>query len=517
MSLPKVAIIGRPNVGKSSIFNWLAGIRISIVEPTPGVTRDRLQTPIELEPDCWIELIDTGGMGILDRDNLTADVEKQIATAIEEATVVLFVTDAREGLLPLDELVAQKLRAVNKPIIQVVNKCDAPKFQTTAQEFRRFGYEPFVLISAHQGVGREELLNAIRSALPRDWDDLAKPLEAELKLALVGRRNVGKSTFLNALAQEERVIVSEVPGTTRDSIDVRFERDGKSFIAIDTAGVRRKASIADSIEFYSLARAERSIRRADVVLLFFDAEQTVGTVDKQLAAYISENYKPAIFVVNKWDLLKKQGKMTGEWGEYLHQMFPSLEHVPIAFTTALQQKNVQTVLNLAQSLHKQAQARVNTSKLNDVLRRAIERRPPTMRHHKLPRLYYATQTEICPPTLVLFTNGHDVFAEPYQRYLLKCLHDELPYAEVPIRLMWRVKGQPEPLPSPLTGGKGVGGDVGPPRRIHSRPEKKAPNKQRSLKVIETEQEKKKKAVRQSSKPAKWKKAEKEGGDVWRDV
>src|SRR4051794_5953993 len=286
MALPKVAIVGRPNVGKSSIFNWLAGVRISIVEPTPGVTRDRVSTPVELDENCWVELTDTGGMGILDRDNLTEDVERQITTAIQEAAVVLFVTDAREGMVPLDELVARKLRGINKPVIHVVNKCDVPKFQTTGQEFRQFGYEPFILISAHQGIGRGDLLEAIRNALPKDWDDLAEPAEVELKLAIVGRRNVGKSTFINALAREDRVIVSEVAGTTRDSVDVRFERDGMAFIAIDTAGVRKKSHITDSIEFYSLARAERSIRRADVVLLFFDAEQKVGTVDKQLSAYI---------------------------------------------------------------------------------------------------------------------------------------------------------------------------------------------------------------------------------------
>jgi len=491
MALPKVAIVGRPNVGKSSIFNWLAGVRISIVEPTPGVTRDRVSTPIELDENCWIELTDTGGMGIQDRDNLTEDVERQIATAIQEAAVVLFVTDARDGVMPLDELVAQELRSAGKPVIHVVNKTDVPKFEATAQEFRRFGYEPFILVSAHQGVGRSDLLEALRNALPKDWDDLAEPSAAELKLTLVGRRNVGKSTFLNALAQEERVIVSEVPGTTRDSVDVRFERDGKTFVAIDTAGVRRKSSIADSIEFYSLSRAERSIRRADVVLLFFDAEKTIGAVDKQLAAYITENYKPAIFVVNKWDLLKKQGKVTGEWGDYLHKMFPALEHVPIAFTTAMQQKNVQMVLNLAQSLFKQAQARVGTSKLNDVFRRALERRPPSMRHHKIPRLYYATQTDVCPPTIVMFTNGHDVFSEPYQRYLMKALHDELPYAEVPIRLMWRVKGEKDPVEEIREK---------PPRRLHGRPQKKEQVKKAS-----------------EARPVKKHKRKEESGDVWHDV
>lgn len=511
MSLPKVAIVGRPNVGKSSLFNWLAGIRISIVEPTPGVTRDRLCTPIELDENCWVELIDTGGMGVIDRDNLTEDVEKQIAVAIQEAAIILFVTDARDGIMPLDELVAKKLRLVNKPVLMVVNKCDVDKYESNAQEFRSFGYEPFIMVSAHQGRGRSDLLEAIKEALPKDWDDLAAPTEAELKIAIVGRRNVGKSTFINALANEDRVIVSEVAGTTRDSIDVRFERDGKAFVAIDTAGVRRKSSVADSIEFYSLARAERSIRRADVVLLFFDAENTTSVVDKQLVAYIAENHKPAIFVVNKWDLLKKQGKLTGEWGEYLRKTFPALEHVPIAFTTAMHQKNVQMVLNLAQSLFKQAQTRVSTAKLNDVLRRAIERRPPSMRHGKIPKLYYATQTDICPPTIILFTNVHDVFAEPYQRYLLKCMRDELPFTEVPIRFMWRVKGD-NALPD-------VSEDLpAKPRRIHSPPQKKvkAPNKVRSLKKLETEEEMKKKAVRRSSKPAKWKQEEKRE-DIWRDI
>jgi GTP-binding protein len=507
MSLPKVAIVGRPNVGKSSIFNWLAGVRISIVEPTPGVTRDRLSTPVEIDENCWIELIDTGGMGILDRDQLTDDVERQIAVAIDEAQVILFVTDARDGLLPLDEMVAQKLRGAGKPVLLVVNKCDAPKFEAAAQDFRRLGYQPFLTVSAHQGIGKSELLEAIKEAIPPDWEDVSAPPPADVKLALVGRRNVGKSTFLNALARQERVIVSEVPGTTRDSIDVRFERDGKTIIAIDTAGVRKKSSIADSIEFYSLARAERSIRRADVVLLFLDAAQSISTVDKQLAAYITAHYKPAIFVINKWDLLKKEGKRTGEWGDYLRQTFPSLEHVPIAFTTASVQKNVQTVLNLAQALHKQAQTRVSTSRLNDVLRRAIERRPPTMRHHKTPRLYYATQTEVSPPTLVLFVNAHDVFAEPYQRYLLKCLQEELPFSEVPIRLMWRVKGEQEMPQEP---------ESKSPRRIHGRPEKKAPNKQRGLRVRAAAEEEKKRAIRQSKKPAKWKEEEKRAG-IWRDV
>jgi GTP-binding protein len=258
----------------------------------------------------------------------------------------------------------------------------------------------------------------------------------------VGRRNTGKSTFINSLAQAERVIVSETPGTTRDSVDVRFERDGKAFIAIDTAGVRKKGSIANSIEFYSLARAARSIRRADVVLLFFDPKHPVGTLDKQLADYILENHKPAIFVVNKWDLMRPMP--TGEWGDYLRAMFPALDYVPIAFVTAKQGRNVYRLLNLAQSLHKQASARASTSEINRVLEEALEGQSPPLRLNRQPRIYYGTQVGTNPPTIVLFTNGPELFDEPYLRYLEKTFRDRLPFAEVPIKLQLRLRGAGAP-------------------------------------------------------------------------
>jgi GTP-binding protein len=232
------------------------------------------------------------------------------------------------------------------------------------------------------------------------------------------------------------MIVSEVPGTTRDSVDVRFERDGKVFVAIDTAGVRRKGSIANDIEFYSIARAERSIRRADVVLHFHDAEAPVSKVDKQLAGYILENHKPAIFVVNKWDLLKNK-VATGEFGDYLRKVFPSLDFVPIAFITAKSGKNVQTLLNLAQNLHKQASARVSTGDLNRVLREALALQSPPLRQNRRPKIYYATQVAANPPTIVLFTNGPELFDNTYLRYLLKTFRDRLPFHEVPIKLYVR--------------------------------------------------------------------------------
>lgn len=442
MPIPKVAIVGRPNVGKSSLFNWLAGRRIAIVEPSAGVTRDRLTTPIEAG-ERWFELIDTGGIGITDVDNLTGDIERQIETAITEAAVILFLVDIRDGAVPLDQLVSQRLRGLGKPVVLVANKCDTRELEPAAQDFCALGWGMPLCISAHQGHGKEALLEAIARALP-PADHETAPGAVELKLAIVGRRNTGKSTFINSLAQAERVIVSEVPGTTRDSIDVRFERDGKTFIAIDTAGVRKRASIANSIEFYSLARAERSIRRADVVLLFFDPRHTVSRVDKQLAEYIIENHKPAIFVVNKWDLAKAKIE-TGKWADYLHKMIPVLDYVPLAFITAKDGKNVYRVLNLAQSLHKQASARVGTSQLNRVVRDAVGLRPPPARQNRTPRIYYGTQAASNPPTIILFTNGPELLAPPYIRYLLKTFRDHLPFAEVPIKLHLRLRGR-EPAP-----------------------------------------------------------------------
>jgi GTP-binding protein len=442
VAVPVVAIIGRPNVGKSSLFNALAGKRIAIVDRTAGVTRDRVSALIRAG-NRYFEVVDTGGMGIHDVDNLTAQVERQIEMAIDQADVILFVVDARAGLTSLDEQVATRLRYVTKPILCVANKCDTPEIDPQAAEFYKLGRGKLVCFSAKQKRGLGDLQEHILARLPR-LDQETPDLDVAMKLAIVGQRNTGKSTFINSLAQSQRVIVSEVPGTTRDSVDVRFERDGKVFIAIDTAGVRRKKSVQTDIEFYSLARAERSIRRADVVLLFLDAQKQISKVDKQLAEYILAHHRPAIFVVNKWDLMVPMP--TEKFGNYLRGTFPNLDFVPIAFITAKRSKNVYPVLNLAQNLVKQTSARVTTGDLNRVLRQALTQQPPPMRQNRRPKIFYGTQVATNPPTIVLFTNGPELFDSTYQRFLLKVFRNQLPFKEVPIKLYLRRKRREDRSP-----------------------------------------------------------------------
>jgi GTP-binding protein len=442
VAVPQVAIVGRPNVGKSSLFNWLAGRRIAIVDPTAGVTRDRLSALIKAD-DRFFELTDTGGIGVQDVDNLTVQIERQIEAAMEQAQVILFVVDARAGLVPLDEEVARRLRYVSKPIICVANKCDSAELEPQAAEFYKLGRGKLVCVSAQQHRGKKELKQLIAERLP-PAEAPDPSIEVSMKLAIVGRRNTGKSTFINSLAQAERMIVSEVAGTTRDSVDVRFESDGQAFIAIDTAGVRRKGSISSDIEFYSMARAERSIRRADVVLLFIDPRVRLSKVDKQLADYILEQHKPAIFVVNKWDLMAPMP--TGKFAPYIRATFPSLDYIPIAFITARSGQNVRAVLNLAQNLHKQACARASTGDLNRILRQALAQQAPPLRQNRRPKIFYGTQVATNPPTIVLFTNGPELFDNTYQRYLVKTFRDHLPFADVPIKMFLRHKRREDQPP-----------------------------------------------------------------------
>jgi GTP-binding protein len=397
--IPKVVVVGRPNVGKSSLFNWIVGKRIAIEDPTAGVTRDRLVQRVDLDGRVC-DLVDTGGMGFDDPDGLTSQIDRQIESGLAEAALVLFVVEVRSGLLPADRDVAERVRKTGATVLLVANKADDPKFD----------------VHAHEAHGAE---------LP------------EMKLAIVGRRNVGKSTFVNALAKEERVITSPVAGTTRDSVDVRFEVDGHSFMAIDTPGLRRAKSRKTDIDFYSTHRAQRSVRRADVVLLFFDATDPIGKVDKQLADTVAEESKPVVLVVNKWDLYAGDVKQQ-EWVQYLRDTFRTMPWAPVEFVTAKNGRNVKAVVDTAQRLFRQSRTRVPTAKLNTILRGAIEaNQPPADTRGKPVRIFYATQVETAPPTIVLSTSAPKSVSDPYRRYLLGVIRKHTPFREVPIKLLVR--------------------------------------------------------------------------------
>ncbi len=436
MGVPQVVIVGRPNVGKSSLFNWLAGRRLAIVDPTPGVTRDRVTYLLPIG-ERFVELVDTGGMGAAEGDALSDEVERQIEYALDTASVILHVVDTQAGLTPLDQEVAKRLRYVDIPVVCVANKADNAALDAQTQEFYKLGRK-VISTSVAQNRGKQELLEEILQRLPPPEGETLP--EAEMKLAIVGRRNVGKSTFINTLVQAERMITSEIPGTTRDSVDVRFELDGKAFIAIDTPGVLRRRSIGGDLDFYSLHRAQRSIRRADVVLLFLDPTQHVTKLDKQLADYIAQQYKPCILVVNKWDLMA--GKTpTEKWALYLRDSFPAMTYAPIAFITGKTGKNVKALLNHAQMLFKQARQRIKTGQLNQLLQAALRHNPPPTHQGRKVRLYYGVQVGIQPPTLVIFCNEPKWLSAPYQRYLLGFLRENLPYDEVPIKLYLRRRTQ----------------------------------------------------------------------------
>ncbi len=450
MAIPQVAIVGRPNVGKSSILNWLAHKRVSVVDPTPGVTRDRV-TYLMHERDRYFELIDTGGIGVVDRDDLSEDIERQIQVGIESADLILFVVDGQTGLMPLDQVVADRLRVLSKPIVLVANKCDSPKTEAELPSFFRLMNVPALTTTVIGNRGREDLIDAILANLPpvelTEADEGAtQAAEPELKFAIVGRRNVGKSTFINALAEEERVIVSEIPGTTRDSIDVRFEIDGLKLLAIDTPGVRKRKSLANDIEYYGLVRAQKSIRRADVVLMFFDATETVSRVDKKLVDEIVSQFKPVIFVVNKWDLAKTEEMLMERWGEYLTQEFGSLRFAPVAFLTAKTGRNVKKLVNLAQNIFKQARTRVSTGAVNRTVRAAVQSNRPPVRKNQTPKIFFATQVATEPPTIVCKCNNPTLFDKSWQRYLLSVLREQLPFSEVPIKLYFRQREQADDRP-----------------------------------------------------------------------
>ncbi|MEM7456110.1 MAG: ribosome biogenesis GTPase Der [Planctomycetota bacterium] len=449
MSIPQVSIVGRPNVGKSSIFNWLVGIRLAIVDDMAGVTRDRMIQLLN-EGGRYFELVDTGGIGINDVDELDEEIEAQIEVGIRGADLLMFVVDARDGLVGLDQRVAKRLRSLDKPVILVANKCDGENWEVHANEFYSLGLGEPVVVSAKNNRRKGELLDAVLENLPPYSEDVEVEREdPDMKVAIVGRRNVGKSTLINTLVNEERMIVSEVAGTTRDSVDVKFELDGKVMVAIDTPGLRRGKSVRTDIDWYGTHRAHRSIRHADLVMMMFDASKRISKVDRQLVGYIEKAYKPCIFVVNKWDLMAEHEMPTERWADYLRDNFTTLWNVPIAFITGQTGQNVKRLLNHTRMLFKQSRSRVSTPQINRLIKEALIQHPPPVSRHRRPKIYYAAQIGIQPPTIMLKCNDPGMFDNTYRRYLLGVLRDSLEFGEVPIRLVLEKKSSHDPYSESL--------------------------------------------------------------------
>ena len=458
--LPVIAIVGRPNVGKSSLFNRLAGERISIVDPTPGVTRDRISTIITINPpndtdeaDALprvAEVCDTGGFGIYvaegkrfddageDLSALAPDIEAQIFAAVEGATIVLFTIDAQSGITALDEKIAQLLRRTGNTdrVIQVANKVDGPSWEVHALDAAKLGFGDTLSVSTKAGSGIRHLMEALWTRLGSRPDE--PPVSPEMTVAIVGRRNAGKSSLVNALAGAPRVIVSEIAGTTRDSVDVRFESDGRIFIAIDTAGIRKRKSWADDVEFYSHNRTEVALRRADVALLLLDATEPVSQVEKQLAGELVEAFKPTVIVVNKWDLVEAK-QTPNDYLEYLTQELPMLSFAPLVFISAKNGDGTSDAIAMAFNLHTQASHRETTGKLNALVQKILTERGPSSKLGTIAKIYYISQIETNPPTIAMVVNKPELFEGAYERYLLNRLREELPYSEVPIKLIFSAR------------------------------------------------------------------------------
>ena len=442
MTRPSVAIVGRPNVGKSSLLNALAGARISIVDPTPGVTRDRIGADIRHAERCF-ELVDTGGSGIVDRHDLESHVEMQINAAVAGADLVLFTVDAQDGLTPLDRRAAEALRRSGKETILVANKVDDERFEGFLGEFHKLGSGEPVCISAKFNIGLAELLDVIVEHLPERRDDEDLHATDDLKIAIVGQRNAGKSTLLNAILGEDRVIVSDVPGTTRDSVDVRVERDGRAFVVIDTAGVRKANRLADSIEFYSQVRSREAVERCQVAVFLIDAGKEVSQVDKEVADWILERRRACVLAINKWDLAEASGVDTDAYLKYLETRLPLLHYAPVVFLSAKERTRVEEIVDVAFDLHRQSGTRISTADVNKVLRKAFEVRKPSRYEGKSGKLFYGTQVGTHPPWFVIFVNEPKLFRDDYRRYLENRLREAFGFSEVPLRISFRARAPME--------------------------------------------------------------------------
>lgn len=434
MPKPIVAIVGRPNVGKSMLFNRIVGSRIAIVEDMPGVTRDRLYQDAEWQGREFT-LVDTGGLDFAE-DVITSQIRKQAELAMREADAVIFVVDARAGLTTTDEEVAKVLRLTDKPVLLAANKVEQFDLaKIPYYDFYRLGLGDPIPISAAEGLNTGDLLDELVKLLPEQEEDPYPP--DTIRIAVIGRPNVGKSSLVNAILGEERVIVSNIPGTTRDAIDSPFERNGKSYVIVDTAGMRRRSRIDLPAERYSVVRALRAIDRCDVALMLLDATEGVTEQDKRIVGYAHEKGKAIILVVNKWDLIEKDNKTMNKFEKKIREELSFLSYAPTLYISALTKQRVPKVLEMVDFVAEQASRRIPTADLNNLIREATQATPPPGDKHKKLKIFYATQGGVKPPTFILFVNEPELMHFSYERYLENQLRENYGFEGTPIRIFPR--------------------------------------------------------------------------------
>lgn len=438
MGKPVVAIVGRPNVGKSTLFNRIAGKRISIVEDIPGVTRDRIYAEAEWLGRPFI-IIDTGGLEPYAEDIIMQQMRRQAEIAIDTANVIIFLVDGQEGITATDEEVANILRKTNKKVILACNKIDSPKYRNNVYEFYNLGIGEPIGISADQALGLGDLLDEVIKNFP-EYDEEEYD-QSVIKVALVGRPNVGKSSIINKILGEERVIVSNIPGTTRDAIDTPFEVGDRKYVLIDTAGMRKKGKINEAIERYSVIRALTAIERSDVSILVIDGETGLTEQDTKIAGYIHEQGRGVIIVVNKWDLVEKDDKTMNRYKEKIMEGLTFMDYAPVLFVSALTGQRIHKILEEVDFVSAQHAKRVETGILNDVINEAVLMNQPSVSGGRRLNILYATQVSVKPPTFALFVNEPELMHFSYERYLENQLRKAFGFQGTPIRFLIRGKSK----------------------------------------------------------------------------
>jgi GTP-binding protein len=436
MSKPIVAIVGRPNAGKSTFLNRVAGKPLAIVEDIPGTTRDRIFADVTWQGKVFT-LVDTGGLELSPDSTITRGIMTQINTAIGEADVIVSLVDVTEGLTPADLDITDMLRRINKPVLLVANKADNTRLENQAVDFYELGLGEPIPVAAHHGRGIAELLDRITELLPLP-EDSVKGIDA-VKVAIVGRPNVGKSLLLNTLIGDERTIVDDTPGTTRDAIDTLFDFKGQSMLLIDTAGIRRRGRVKAGVERYSVIRTLRAIDRSDIALLVLDATDMAATQDMHIAGYIQQAVKGIVLVVNKWDLVEYKDKK--EWNRHVRSLFKFVPYAPVLYTSAKTGQGVDKIMPQISRIYQERLKRLPTSTVNNVIQQAVASHTRPRKQNKQLKILYATQADINPPTFVFFTNDARLVHFSYRRYLENKLRQTFGFDGTPLRMTFKTRGE----------------------------------------------------------------------------